>query len=621
MVETLLKKIDLIAEKKIRVASFFSGAGGLDIGFHSAGYDVVFATDFEPLFCDTLAMNKPKYLNDTCEIVAQDIRTILPSQIPKNIDLVIGGPPCQSFSASGRRAGGAAGRLDQRGTLFQAYSKLIEAISPKAFVFENVRGILGSNKGEDWKAVLNAFEKIGYMVHFRILDAADYGAPQYRERVFLIGTKSKKQFLFPRPLLGPDSDDKLPHIAIQDALKIVTRHREKLAGLKLAGGKYSHLLPDIPPGDNYLYFTEKRGHPEPIFAYRSRFSDFLYKADPTIPVKTVIASPGKYTGPLHWKNRYFSQGEYLAIQGFPQDYKVAGKRTDVIKQIGNAVSPYIAYSLAKTIAAQVFQCPIEVNLLGSCEVLSFDKRKKRKAARTRAYHQAIQDKLDVKMERFKLSNFTSNVGPASEKTPYDNMKVEIDNASISINVYGEGDPIPFADLKVVFAPIAQSGRNIDVTIKGFGTATSVIQTMWNALDVWVRESSSYHSLFELYGHFTEPYPKFQIESLIPHQKKPILDFAGHAAKFENCSHYFPKNDLVKLFSKTFKTTNFDEIATQLRKLRYDIRTRETNIAVPPNVYMLAYPFTLPDRKQMNFSVKPRANKSVGVSYVNFVRAK
>ncbi|MEL5457951.1 DNA cytosine methyltransferase, partial [Serratia ureilytica] len=87
--------------------------------------------------------------------------------------------------------------------------------------------------------------------------------------------------------------------------------------------------PLVPPGENYLFFTEKRGYPEPIFAYRSRFSDFLYKASPEVPIKTLIASPGKYTGPFHWDNRRFTVREYMRLQGFPDAYKFYGTRESI----------------------------------------------------------------------------------------------------------------------------------------------------------------------------------------------------------------------------------------------------------------------------------------------------
>jgi DNA (cytosine-5)-methyltransferase 1 len=105
----------------LRILSFFTGCGGLDLGFEQAGFETVFATDIDAASCDTLKLNLGSHFNSNMHVEQADIVSMNPNSLPKNIDLVIGGPPCQSFSASGRRAGGAAGRLDHRGRLFEAY--------------------------------------------------------------------------------------------------------------------------------------------------------------------------------------------------------------------------------------------------------------------------------------------------------------------------------------------------------------------------------------------------------------------------------------------------------------------------------------------------------------------
>ena len=192
---------------KIRVASFFAGAGGLDVGLGPDLFDIVYATDIDRDCCQTLELNRGTAVRHDAQIVHDDIRLISADSLPKEIDLVVGGPPCQSFSASGRRAGGAAGRLDERGNLFEKYCEIIGFLKPKAFLFENVRGILATNKGKDWRAIVSEFESIGYRLSYRILDAADFGIPQHRERVFLVGRKDGKEFLFPKPKFGPDSSN------------------------------------------------------------------------------------------------------------------------------------------------------------------------------------------------------------------------------------------------------------------------------------------------------------------------------------------------------------------------------------------------------------------------------
>jgi DNA (cytosine-5)-methyltransferase 1 len=142
-------------------------------------------------------------------------------------------------------------------------------------------------------------------------------------------------------------------------------------------------------------------------------------------------------------------------------------------------------------------------------------------------------------------------------------------------------------------------------IRLYGKEPHSIQTMWSAVDDWVIRSSNFHSLYELYGHFTEPHPVFSINDFKIFSKHPIAKFAIHASKFENCSRYFPRNHLVQMFGDVFDTSNFPQLARILREFRFDIRCHETNIAIAPHLYMVAYPFTLPFRKQMNFSVRVR----------------
>lgn len=122
--------------------SLFSGAGGLDIGFHRAGFRIIACVEKEAIFCQTLQLNLGRYLEPDCQILHRDIRQLEPDEIPVNqIDFIVGGPPCQSFSAIGRRAGGIDGIRDERGSLFEHYCRVVQHYQPKGFLFENVRGI------------------------------------------------------------------------------------------------------------------------------------------------------------------------------------------------------------------------------------------------------------------------------------------------------------------------------------------------------------------------------------------------------------------------------------------------------------------------------------------------
>jgi DNA (cytosine-5)-methyltransferase 1 len=595
----------------IKVISFFTGAGGLDLGFDLAGFDVVYATDIDPLCCKTLSTNLGGMLSKNTAIEQSDIREIDPSTLPPNIDLIIGGPPCQSFSASGRRAGGAAGRLDDRGTLFEAYCKIIAYVQPKAFLFENVRGILGTNNGEDWNAIVAAFRDIGYRLSYRILDALDYGAPQQRERMIMVGHKLDCDFLFPRPLFGSDSINNSAYITSGEALENIVNDDEDKDALILRNGKYAHLLPLVPPGENYLFFTTKRGCPNPVFAYRSRFSDFLYKASPDTPIKTLIASPGKYTGPFHWGNRCFTVKEYMRLQGFPDDYLFEGDRTGRVKQIGNSVSPKLSRQLAIAIAKQIFGKKHGIELLPSDYVLSFDSRKGKKAAKTREIHTSVAKQSKSSSGMFRFSEYESLVTPSETIAKKSNVSVKVDGNIAKISVRADFSRKLFAKMTIVIGKTEESifDDHIEpeaiLEVSAYGETEYTIQTMWNAIDDWVIRSSNFHSLFELYGHFTEPHPVFKITRFTTKSDVPIADFARHVANFQNCSKYLPRQHLTSLFGVRFGASNFIDLVKMLRSYRFDIRCHETNIAMPTDVYMVSYPFTLPFGKQMNFSVKPQ----------------
>jgi DNA (cytosine-5)-methyltransferase 1 len=606
---------------KLSVASFFSGAGGLDLGFKSEEFEIIYASDIERGFCETLRMNKNKFGFSQTKIHCEDIREVQIDILPKKVDVVIGGPPCQSFSASGRRAGGAAGSLDLRGNLFESYKAVISKLKPSAFIFENVRGIFATNKGKDWERILKAFKSIGYNVDYRLLDAADYGIPQHRERVFLVGHNLKQPFLFPKPLFGPDSIDGRPHVSPKEAFSQLLLTKDDQRGTLFEGGKYSHLLPEVPDGQNYLFFTAKRGHPNPKFAYRSRFSDFLYKAHPDYPMKTIIASPGKYTGPLHWDNRYFSIAEYKAIQGFPQDYEIYGDRATQIKQIGNAVSPKIAQQLAKAINVQIFGSSDKVSLLDPDQSLSFDKRKGAKAAKTRRKHEMLAEngQAAIRIVCPKLHT-TTRIEPIAEfNDGLENVTFTSKRSGKQLisAVFNESNqPVLEASLVVFDYPSGIKRKEIaTVDVRLFGDEPAAMKLFWNAIDEWVRMATSFQSIFELYGHFTEPYPYFEVQSFKLQTENPFFKFAKYVTDFSHCSTYLSKNKLLHELGPIFDATEFDALANNLRSLRYDIRTKETNIAIPSNSYMIAYPFTLPMSKQMNFSIKKPRTNTEAESYV------
>jgi len=593
-----------MSKNGIRTLSLFSGGGGLDIGFEKAGFEILFATDFNHDCCETLKLNRGNTLSEDLVVEEHDITTMDLKVLPSKIDMIIGGPPCQSFSASGRRAGGAAGKLDSRGNLFKSYVEVVKHLKPQAFLFENVRGILGTNKGKDFEDIVNSFSALGYTIQYRILDAEDYGVPQQRERMFIVGHKLEKEFLYPKPIYGPDSTSKTPYLKVGEVISDIPFTKEDEKETVFNGGRYSSLLPLVPPGSNYLHFTAKRGYPEPIFAYRSRFSDFLYKANPDAPVKTLIASPGKYTGPLHWNNRYLTVAEYKRIQGFPDEHIFYGDRTAQIRQIGNSVCPKIAYYMALAIQEQIFNIPSGIEYISKEVVLSFDKRKGQKAKNTKAMHQAVLEKIEKEGVRtFKPIEFEDYVYPSSLKKK-SNLKVKIkEDGCVFMDLQCDSCRKVQAILNLsIYDSIAKTSK-ISLKIRVWGEGEQNIQTMWNAVDLWVKKCSSFKSLIELYGHFTEPHPIFEINKFEIRTTLPSFLFAKYYMDFNNCGVYTDKDLLVQMWKDKFNKDNFIELAKLLRSYRYDIRCHETNIAIPEGVYMVAYPFSLPYDKQMNFEVK------------------
>ncbi|MEZ9245925.1 DNA cytosine methyltransferase [Vibrio lentus] len=190
------------------VISLFSGAGGLDIGFKQAGFNIAVAVEQDPSCCNTLRLNNPDLTvveGDVSKISTVDILKAA-NLAPLEAALVIGGPPCQSFSLAGKRMG----MDDERGMLILEFSRVIHEALPKAFVMENVKGMLNWEKGRALEAILNEFKEpvifegneYHYEVSYQVLNAVSYGVPQRRERLFIVGNRIDKSFTFPAPTHG-----------------------------------------------------------------------------------------------------------------------------------------------------------------------------------------------------------------------------------------------------------------------------------------------------------------------------------------------------------------------------------------------------------------------------------
>lgn len=352
----------LINEKR-KVVSLFSGAGCFDVGFEAAGFRPIFGIDIDKDACDTMRIN-----ND-CNIIQAPLKEITNTQIKnlchlktKELDLLIGGPPCQPYSKSSYGVlGKSKGFEDERSKTVKEYFRVVEGLLPKVFVIENVpQFITGENikvKNYMDRTVKQINKKNGtsYKLNYCKLNAADYGVPQIRERLFIIASRFGHDFEIPEPryFANADADLDMPSFTTTwDAIGDVYMTPKERAELEV-GGKWGDLLKSVPAGSNYLWHTE-RGGGKKIFKWRSRYWNFLLKLHPLLPSWTIAASPGQHTGPFHWEGRRLSQLELQILQTIPTDYLISGSMTSIRKQIGNGVPSALGELLGKEIRRQFF---------------------------------------------------------------------------------------------------------------------------------------------------------------------------------------------------------------------------------------------------------------------------
>lgn len=352
----------MFTNEKRKVVSLFSGAGCFDIGFEAAGFRTLFSNDMDKDCCDTIRINR------RCEVLQAPIADVSASNIKnlvglrtRELDLLIGGPPCQPYSKSSYGVFASHGFEDTRGQTLRDYFRIVEGLLPKAFIIENVpQFISGENIRvkrfmERTISRINRDNRTNYRLHFCQLNAADYGVPQLRERLFIVASRSGITFELPRTrhFAKPDMDlEMLPMRTAWDAIgniRISARERSHLR----VGGRWGNLLETIPAGSNYLWHTE-RGGGKKIFNWRSRYWNFLLKLHPMLPSWTIAASPGHHTGPFHWDGRRLSPIELQLLQTIPKDYIIAGSMTSVRKQIGNGVPSAIGELLGKEVRRQFF---------------------------------------------------------------------------------------------------------------------------------------------------------------------------------------------------------------------------------------------------------------------------
>ncbi len=345
-----------------KLISLYTGAGGLDLGFEAAGFETAVAVELDPEAVATLRYNR------RWPVLGRDIHSITSEELLETAglgvgeaDALIGGPPCQPFSKSGYWSSGDTLRLDdpRAGTL-GAYLRVLRDTLPKTFLLENVPGLIYQKKSEGLELIARTIQKINrdcgtsYKLAVAKLNAADYGVPQIRERVLVVGARDGHDFSFPAPThIQPDGNSLplglRPYATAWDAIGDLQEDDDPELQ---ARGKWADLLPSIPEGENYLWHTERGGGLR-LFGWRRRYWSFLLKLAKALPSWTVQAQPGPAIGPFHWKSRRLSARELCRLQTVPDGYAVLGNVASVQRQLGNAVPSALAEVLARAMRRQL----------------------------------------------------------------------------------------------------------------------------------------------------------------------------------------------------------------------------------------------------------------------------
>ena len=363
--------------KKIRALSFFSGAMGLDIGLEKAGIDVILACESEKFIRETIKLNRPKIkvLEDINNYSAKEIRKEAGLKSKEKIDLIVGGPPCQAFSTAGKRLS----INENRGIVFIKYLELIKELNPTYFVIENVRGLLSvplkhvphdkrkgklktkEEKGGTLNYILNYLNNIGYKVSFNLYNSANFGSPQIRERVIIIGNKKEKL-----PYLTPTHSQHgefglKPWKTFKAAVKGLHNINHDYVKFPEVRLKYYKKLKEGQNWRNLPLKLQKEALGNSYYLGGGK-TGFLRRLGWNKPSPTLVTDPMMPATDLAHpvENRPLSIQEYKRIQEFPDDWKLAGSIRNQYKQIGNAVPVSLGRAIGKLIVNHILKKKIKI---------------------------------------------------------------------------------------------------------------------------------------------------------------------------------------------------------------------------------------------------------------------
>lgn len=321
----------------ITALSLFSGVGGLDLAASALGIRVQLATDVDVEALQVLWRG----LGTTT--LAGDIGDLLTDGAlaerwceKDNPTLIFGGPPCTPFSHAGFWIDEKRNGKDPASALLGRFSQAVELFRPQAFLLENVPGLAFKTHRVTLDSFRTRMRQAGYTLTEQVLSAAAFSVPQRRRRLFVVGIMNG---VAARLSEWPS----FPTRSAGDALNGMTSSPAEPD--EAIRGEYSDLLNRVPPGGNYLHFTERYGCDPPVFKNRGRYWSFLLKIDPALPAPTVPAQRVTYNGPFHWESRHLRVREIARLQGFPDGYPMAATRSVARRHLGNAVPPALGMAV------------------------------------------------------------------------------------------------------------------------------------------------------------------------------------------------------------------------------------------------------------------------------------
>jgi DNA (cytosine-5)-methyltransferase 1 len=338
---------------KYKFIDLFSGCGGFSTGMEMAGHKCILGVDNDQHAIETFKKNH-KYaqglLIDINKLTKKKLANLIDI---KDVDMVIGGPPCQGFSTVGK-----GDAQDARNDLFQQFIRIVKITNPKIVLFENVTGILAKKNEKTLNRIYHSFEKLGYQMDARVMSADEYGVPSRRRRTIIMGVKGARPS-FPEITHGPRG--KKPLVNVKKAFEsMYTRsgqiHNHDLEGAKLKNKTDIKRLQCIPPGEGIRYQKDEKKYLPPRLRYDVDWSSLnekrfrqtkLQRLDWNCPAPTILTSRTMYYHPV--ESRYLTVREAASCQSFPTNFIFTGSQTAQFRQIGNAVPPLLAKALGKEI--------------------------------------------------------------------------------------------------------------------------------------------------------------------------------------------------------------------------------------------------------------------------------